>query len=199
MIPIVKISIVLFAFVGILFFLAMKTDGFGLLSFEARGGPCDSYGENYKMTYGRCVNFPEGKVCSNNAFERGQKSRMFNGKCTTDMPSEIPYEFSNEYLASNVPSCHAAFNDGFVCKPKNSTECPNATVGNYTWKWGNMYELCFKMKDNSTKEIPLCDRVFPEDDVCDPFNNDYLCPEINKEQEGWSYNNLDHLCYKWTK
>jgi hypothetical protein len=198
-ITIVTISVALIAFVVILVFLAMKSEGAGIMCFDACG-PCSSYGTFHVMIDGKCVNGPEGSVCSNNAGGRGVQARFFDGRCgpvdSIDI-HKIPEVYSNEYVNSNVTSCQSVSEENQVCNPKIAAECPVPKNGNYTWKWGEMYELCFKMRnDSSGLEIPYCDRTFPEDSICDPYNNNYLCP-ASSEAQGWGYNDLDMLCYRW--
>lgn len=169
-------------------------------SFVSEGprGPCASYGTFYVMIDDKCVNGPDGRVCSNNFGDDGKQARFFDGRCSPSfVPERIPYEFSNEYVNARIVSCSNISEKDIVCMPQNITECPESLNNNYAWEWGSMYDLCFRMKISSlNQDIPYCDRAFPEDRICDPSNNRYLCP-TSSEEEGWSYNNIDQFCYKW--
>lgn len=184
--------------VGILYFPSIviqlaANEGNGIICVDACG-PCSAWGTYYVLIDGKCVNGPDGKVCSNNAF--GNQWRFFDGKCSSFIPERIPYKFSNEYVNADIASCNEISAVDLVCNPMIKESCPSAKPD--TWEWSNMYELCFKMQNKLDSITNNCNNVELQDMWCDPENNNYVCPS-SAETYGWSYNDIDYLCYKWIK
>ena len=183
--------------VGILYFPSIviqlaANEGNGIICVDACG-PCSAWGTYYVLIDGECINGPDGKVCSNNAF--GHQWRFFDGRCSSFVPERVPYEFSNEFINSDVVLCNNASEDNIVCNSVLKESC--LPLDQNVWKWSNMYELCFKMQ-NQTGYVDYCSNVKPQDMLCNPENNNYICPS-STETYGWSYNDIDHICYKWVK
>ena len=171
----------------------IANEGNGIICVDACG-PCSAWGTYYMLIDGECVNGPDGRVCSNDA--EGQLMRFFDGKCAPFLEERVPYEFSIEYMNSKVVSCSEISEQDQVCNPPLKAYCPFVD-DNEVWQWADMYELCFKMQNQPISAILDCSEVTSKDTICNPEQNVHLCPNPD-ENSGWSYNNLDKLCYKWT-
>ena len=185
-----------FNIAGVLYFPSIviqlvANEGNGIICVDACG-PCSAWSTYYVMIDGECVNGPDGRVCSNDAF--GEQWRFFDGKCSSFVPERIPYEFSNAHINSKIASCNEISTTDQVCNPLIRSECPD--TNDVIWKWGDLYELCFKIQNQSYSTISECGKITPQDTICNSEQNRHLCPKTN-EDVGWSYNNLDKLCYSW--
>jgi hypothetical protein len=170
----------------------IANEGNGIICVDACG-PCSAWGTYYVLIDGKCINGPDGKVCSNNAF--GEQWRFFDDRCSSFIPERVPYEFTNEYVNANIIACSDISAKDQVCRPKINENCSFDETAQ--WKWASMYELCFKMTEKPASIITECKSTTPEDMVCNPKENNYVCPPSQKHH-GWSYNDLDNLCYKWS-
>lgn len=170
----------------------IANEGNGIICVDACG-PCSAWGTYYMLIDGECVNGPDGRICSNDA--GGKLWRFFDGKCAPFIEERVPYKFSIDYMNSKIASCSEMSEQDQVCNPPLQAYCPS--VDDEVWNWADMYELCFKMKNQSIPAILDCSKITSKDTICNPEQNVHLCPNPN-ENLGWSYNNLDKLCYKWT-